>query len=114
MTANERDIYTFFAKTGVGKIRDVRLIRDQRSGKSKGYVHFRSQKRWESGRIYRINIDLRRIHPFFSINILFRSTKAEVLIFFNFIGLHMLSFTPQNQFLWQWLSLDNSYKAKQS
>jgi hypothetical protein len=37
--ANEKDIYTFFAKEkGVGKIRDVRLIRDQRSGKSKGYV----------------------------------------------------------------------------
>ena len=36
--ANERDIYTYFAKAGVGKIRDVRLIRDQRSGKSKGYV----------------------------------------------------------------------------
>ena len=36
--ANERDIYSYFAKAGVGKIRDVRLIRDQRSGKSKGYV----------------------------------------------------------------------------
>jgi len=37
--ANERDLYNFFSKEkGVGKIRDVRLIRDQRSGKSKGYV----------------------------------------------------------------------------
>jgi RNA-binding protein 39 len=36
--ANERDVYQFFAKGNVGKIRDVRLIRDQRSGKSKGYV----------------------------------------------------------------------------
>ena len=36
--ADERAIYNFFAKAGVGKIRDVRLIRDQRSGKSKGYV----------------------------------------------------------------------------
>lgn len=36
--ANERDVYNYFAKAGVGKIRDVRLIRDQRSGKSKGYV----------------------------------------------------------------------------
>lgn len=38
ISANERDIYNYFAKAGVGKIRDVRLIRDQRSGKSKGYV----------------------------------------------------------------------------
>jgi RNA-binding protein 39 len=37
LNANEKDIYGFFAKGGVGKIRDVRLIRDQRSGKSKGY-----------------------------------------------------------------------------
>jgi RNA-binding protein 39 len=36
LQADERAIYNFFAKTGVGKIRDVRLIRDQRSGKSKG------------------------------------------------------------------------------
>jgi hypothetical protein len=35
--ANEREIYNFFARDkGVGKIRDVRLIKDQRSGKSKG------------------------------------------------------------------------------
>lgn len=39
LQANERDLYNFFSKEkGVGKIRDVRLIRDQRSGKSKGYV----------------------------------------------------------------------------
>ena len=40
LTANERDIYKFFSKCG--KIRDVYIIRDQRSGKSKGiaYVEF--------------------------------------------------------------------------
>ena len=38
LNANEKDVYKFFATAGVGKIRDVRLIRDQRSGKSKGYV----------------------------------------------------------------------------
>ena len=38
LNANEKDIYSYFVKAGVGKIRDVRLIRDQRSGKSKGYV----------------------------------------------------------------------------
>ena len=37
LQANEKDIYMFFAKDkGVGKIRDVRLIRDQRTNKSKG------------------------------------------------------------------------------
>ena len=37
MQADERSIYNFFAKDkGVGKIRDVRVIKDQRSGKSKG------------------------------------------------------------------------------
>ena len=34
---NELDIYNFLSKAGVGKIRDVKIIRDQRSGKSKGY-----------------------------------------------------------------------------
>jgi len=37
LQANERDVYNFFVQAGAGKIRDVRLIRDQRSGKSKGY-----------------------------------------------------------------------------
>ena len=34
--ADEREIYQFFTKAGVGKIRDIRMIRDPRSGKSKG------------------------------------------------------------------------------
>jgi RNA-binding protein 39 len=40
--AKEKDIYKFFQKHEVGKIRDIRIIRDQRSGKSKGvaYVEF--------------------------------------------------------------------------
>lgn len=42
LNANERDIYTFFVKANVGKVRDVRLIKDQKTGKSKGvaYVEF--------------------------------------------------------------------------
>ena len=40
--ASERDVYNFFAKAGVGKVRDVRIIRDSHSNKSKGvaYVEF--------------------------------------------------------------------------
>jgi RNA-binding protein 39 len=40
--ASERDVYSFFAKAGVGKVRDVRIIRDSHSNKSKGvaYVEF--------------------------------------------------------------------------
>lgn len=36
------DIYKFFTSKNVGKVRDVRIIKDQRSGKSKGvaYVEF--------------------------------------------------------------------------
>eukprot|EP00742_Colponemidia_sp_Colp-10_P003262 GILJ01003472.1.p1 GENE.GILJ01003472.1~~GILJ01003472.1.p1 ORF type:complete len:486 (-),score=71.99 GILJ01003472.1:36-1442(-) len=39
--AGEREIYEFFSKAA-GKVRDVRIIKDQRSGKSKGvaYVEF--------------------------------------------------------------------------
>ena len=36
------DIYKFFTSKNVGKVRDVRIIKDSRSGKSKGvaYVEF--------------------------------------------------------------------------
>lgn len=42
LNANERDIYEFFVKAKVGKVRDVRLIKDQKTGRSKGvaYVEF--------------------------------------------------------------------------
>lgn len=42
LNVDERAIFKFFSASKVGKIRDVRLIRDQRSGKSKGiaYVEF--------------------------------------------------------------------------
>lgn len=42
LKAKERDIWNFFCKTGCGRIRDIRIIRDARSGKSKGvaYVEF--------------------------------------------------------------------------
>jgi hypothetical protein len=33
---DEKELYLFLAKANVGKIRDIKLIRDQRSGKSKG------------------------------------------------------------------------------
>ena len=33
---DEKELYMFLTQAGVGKIRDVRIIRDQRSGKSKG------------------------------------------------------------------------------
>ena len=42
LNANERDIYEFFVKANVGKVRDVRVIKDTKTGKSKGvaYVEF--------------------------------------------------------------------------
>ncbi|CAG9327841.1 unnamed protein product [Blepharisma stoltei] len=42
--AVEWDVYNFFSSAGVGKVRDVRIIRDQKTGKSKGvaYVEFYS------------------------------------------------------------------------
>lgn len=42
MNATERHIYEFFVKSNVGKVRDVRLIKDTKTGKSKGvaYVEF--------------------------------------------------------------------------
>ena len=40
--ATEYDVYKFFSNAGVGKVRDVKIIRDSRTGKSKGvaYVEF--------------------------------------------------------------------------
>ena len=40
--ADERDVYNFFAAAGVGKVRDVEVIRDPKTKKSKGvaYVEF--------------------------------------------------------------------------
>ena len=42
LKAREKHIYKFFAEAKCGKIRDIRLIRDPRSGISKGiaYVEF--------------------------------------------------------------------------
>ncbi|CAI2370299.1 unnamed protein product [Moneuplotes crassus] len=42
LNATERDIYSFFVKANVGKVRDVRVIKDTKTGKSKGvaYVEF--------------------------------------------------------------------------
>lgn len=37
-TADERDIYEFFSQNG-GKVRDIQLLRDQRSGRSKGFAY---------------------------------------------------------------------------
>lgn len=40
--ANEYDVYKFFSNAGVGKVRDVKIIRDTKTNKSKGvaYVEF--------------------------------------------------------------------------
>ena len=42
LKAGEREIYKFFTLAGCGKIRDIRVIKDQKSGRSKGvaYVEF--------------------------------------------------------------------------
>ncbi|MCB0369274.1 MAG: hypothetical protein KDD45_07405 [Bdellovibrionales bacterium] len=42
LKAKEKDIWNFFNKYNCGKIRDIRIIRDARSGRSKGvaYVEF--------------------------------------------------------------------------
>ena len=36
LNVDEKELYLFLAKAGVGKVRDIKMIRDQRSGKSKG------------------------------------------------------------------------------
>ena len=42
LKAKEKHIWRFFSQSGCGKIRDIRIIRDARSGRSKGvaYVEF--------------------------------------------------------------------------
>ena len=42
LKAKEKDIWNFFIGNSSGKIRDIRIIRDARSGRSKGvaYVEF--------------------------------------------------------------------------
>lgn len=42
LKAKEKEIWNFFIKANCGKIRDIRIIRDVRSGRSKGvaYVEF--------------------------------------------------------------------------
>jgi RNA recognition motif-containing protein len=46
LKASEKDIYEFFAKGNVGKIRDIRIIKDPRTNRSKGiaYVEFYYQE----------------------------------------------------------------------
>ena len=45
-TVNERKIFDFFCKANVGRIIDIKLIRDPKTGKSKNcsYVEFESQE----------------------------------------------------------------------
>ncbi len=42
LKAKEKHIWRFFYDSGCGKVRDIRIIRDARSGRSKGvaYVEF--------------------------------------------------------------------------
>ncbi|CAI2370355.1 unnamed protein product [Moneuplotes crassus] len=42
LNTTERDIYSFFVKANVGKVKDIRVIKDTKTGKSKGvaYVEF--------------------------------------------------------------------------
>jgi len=44
--ASEKDVFNFFARAGIGRVIDIKIIRDARSGKSKGvsYVEFESQE----------------------------------------------------------------------
>jgi hypothetical protein len=44
--ASEKDCFKFFASAGIGRVIDIKIIRDSRSGKSKGvsYVEFESQE----------------------------------------------------------------------
>lgn len=39
LKAKEKDIWNFFSNANSGKIRDIRIIRDARSGRSKGVAY---------------------------------------------------------------------------
>jgi RNA recognition motif-containing protein len=44
--SSEKDVFNFFAGAGIGRLIDIKIIRDPRTGKSKGvaYVEFESQE----------------------------------------------------------------------
>lgn len=44
--ATEKDVFNFFVRAGIGRLIDIKIIRDPRTGKSKGvaYVEFESQE----------------------------------------------------------------------
>jgi len=46
LKSKEKDIFDFFAKSNIGRLMDIKIIRDQRSGRSKGvcYVEFENQE----------------------------------------------------------------------
>jgi len=46
LNAKEKDVFKLFASNNIGRVVDIKIIRDQRSGKSKGvsYVEFESQE----------------------------------------------------------------------
>jgi RNA-binding protein 39 len=46
LNAKEKDLFTFFAKENIGRIQDIKIVRDQRTRSSKGvaYVEFESQE----------------------------------------------------------------------
>jgi RNA-binding protein 39 len=46
LNAKERDLFNFFTVANIGKVVDIKVIRDPRTGRSKGaaYVEFESQE----------------------------------------------------------------------
>lgn len=46
LKSTEKDVFRFFSNATIGRIRDIKIIRDQRTGKAKGaaYVEFESQE----------------------------------------------------------------------
>jgi len=46
LDAREKDIFKFFAESNIGRVNDIKVIRDPRTSKSKGaaYVEFENQE----------------------------------------------------------------------